>query len=76
MRVTVKLEPDVRAAVDELRRDHGLGVSEALNLLVRRGLARRSRTEPVDEITGFELGLNVDITCTARVLASLDETRW
>jgi hypothetical protein len=76
MRLTVTLDPDVRAAVDELRRDQGLGVSEALNLLARRGLARRSGTEPVGEIAGLELGPNIDITCTARVLESLDEARW
>ena len=39
MRTTVRLDDDVARAVDELRRTQGLGTSEAINLLARRGLA-------------------------------------
>lgn len=38
MRTTVTLEPDVAAAVARLRREQGIGVSEALNRLARAGL--------------------------------------
>ena len=41
MRTTVTLAPDVAAAVQELRRRGGGGVSEVVNELVRRGLAGR-----------------------------------
>ena len=39
MRTTVTLADDVAAAVEKLRRERGSGVSEAVNELVRRGLA-------------------------------------
>lgn len=39
MRTTITLADDVVAAVDELRRREGRGISEVVNDLVRRGLA-------------------------------------
>lgn len=39
MRTTVTLDDDVARALEQLRRERGLGVSAALNELVRRGLA-------------------------------------
>lgn len=39
MRTTVTLDDDVVRAVEELRREQGLGTSAALNALARRGLA-------------------------------------
>lgn len=39
MRTTLTLDEDVTRAVEELRREQGLGVSAAVNALVRRGLA-------------------------------------
>lgn len=38
MRTTVTLTPDVAAAVERLRRERGVGVSDAVNDLVRAGL--------------------------------------
>ncbi len=46
MRTTVTLAPDVAAAVQELRRRRGGGISEVVNELVRRGLADRERGGP------------------------------
>ena len=40
MRTTVTLADDVATAVEQLRRERGTGVSDAVNELVRRGLAR------------------------------------
>jgi hypothetical protein len=45
MRTTVTLDDDVRKALEDLRRERGLATSEALNLLVRRGLAVSERGE-------------------------------
>jgi hypothetical protein len=39
MRTTVTLDEDVARAVEELRRERGLGVSAALNALARQGLS-------------------------------------
>lgn len=49
MRTTVRLDEDVARAVEALRRERGLGTSEALNELARRGLAMRED----DERTAF-----------------------
>lgn len=38
MRTTVTFDPDTSAAIEQVRREHGLGVSAAVNELVRRGL--------------------------------------
>ncbi|MCP9485989.1 MAG: ribbon-helix-helix protein, CopG family [Gaiellaceae bacterium MAG52_C11] len=38
MRTTVTLEKDVAAALDNVRRERGLGLSEAVNDLIRKGL--------------------------------------
>lgn len=40
MRTTISLDDDVAHAIEALRREQGLGVSAALNLLARRGLAQ------------------------------------
>lgn len=45
MRTTVKLDDDVARAVEDLRREEGLGVSAALNKLARRGLAEQSEKD-------------------------------
>lgn len=39
MRTTVTLDPDVAAAIAHLQAAHHVGVSKAVNDLVRRGLA-------------------------------------
>ena len=39
VRTTVTLDEDVARAIEQLRRERGLGSSAALNLLARRGLA-------------------------------------
>lgn len=39
MRTTVTLDDDVATAVERLRRERGIGLSSALNTLVRKGLA-------------------------------------
>lgn len=45
MRTTVSLDANVARAVDELRKD-GMGTSEAINALARRGLTRGDPPRP------------------------------
>ncbi|MFN2592973.1 MAG: ribbon-helix-helix protein, CopG family, partial [Candidatus Dormibacteria bacterium] len=42
MRTTISLDKDVTAAIEELRRRRSLGLSEAVNELVRAGLAAKA----------------------------------
>lgn len=46
MRTTVSLDKDVAAAVARLRREEGVGVSEAVNRIARAGLAVRGDRKP------------------------------
>ncbi len=39
MRTTLTLDPDVARALDRLRKERGLGLKEAVNEVLRRGLA-------------------------------------
>lgn len=45
------LDGDVAAAVALLQRERGVGVSEAVNELVRRGLLTRERTAPFRQVS-------------------------
>jgi hypothetical protein len=71
MRTTVNLDPDVAAAIDRLRRERAIGLSEAVNELIRAGLrvgrggrAFRQRTQP--------LGLAIDVANVAEALEQLE----
>jgi hypothetical protein len=73
MRTTVVLDSDVAAEVDRLRRE-GLGVSEALNLLARRGMADQRTAKAVKyQHRTSKVGLKVDVTNVADVLDLLDD---
>jgi Arc/MetJ family transcription regulator len=74
MRTTINLDPDVTAALETLRRERGLGISEAVNELARRGLAAsRTRTSTAFVQRTQALGLRTNIDNTAEVLELLDD---
>jgi hypothetical protein len=73
VRTTVNLDDDVSAAVERLRRDQGLGLSEAVNELVRRGLAASPAPAPYVQRTA-SLGMRIDVANIGEVLELLDET--
>jgi hypothetical protein len=73
MRTTVNLDEDVAAAVERLRREKGLGLSEAVNQLTRSGLAAVPQEyHYVHRI--YPMGLRIDVSHTGEVLDLLD--RW
>jgi hypothetical protein len=71
MRTTVNLTPDIEAEVARLRREQGLGTSEAVVLLARRGLARSAERRPFRQRTA-PLGARLDVSNVAEVLDLLD----
>ncbi|BBZ10309.1 CopG family transcriptional regulator [Mycobacterium branderi] len=76
MRTTVVLDDDVAAEIERLRRS-GIGLSKALNLLARRGMATASiasKTVNYQHRTA-KIGLKVDVTNVADVLDLLDDDR-
>jgi hypothetical protein len=72
MRTTVNLDDDVAAAVEELRREQGVGLSQAVNELARAGLGRRAQRRPAVTFTPRALGIKTDISNVAEVLELLD----
>jgi Ribbon-helix-helix protein, copG family len=71
VRTTVTLDADVAAAVERLRREQGIGLSEAINALIRAGLAvpaqrRRFRQRSAD------LGLRMDVSNIGEALDLLE----
>ena len=71
MRTTVTLDPDVEAAVERVRRERGLGLSEAINQLVRAGLTTRTKP-PRFRQRRVKLGLRIDVTNVAEAMEQLD----
>ena len=72
MRTTLTLQEDVAAAVDRLRRSEGIGVSEAVNRLVREGLAKPQVTASYEH-DSYDMRQKLDVTNVGDVIGLLDE---
>ena len=72
MRTTISLDDDVAAAVEKMRRENGIGISEAVNSLIRAGLSTPPRRSMYEHRTS-DLGFRVDISNIGEVLELLDE---
>lgn len=71
MRTTVSLDEDVAAAVQALRSERNLGLSAAVNELIRAGLAvPRRRTRFVQR--SFPMGGRIDVSNVADALETLE----
>lgn len=73
MRTTITIADDVYAEMERLLREEGLGPSEAINTLARRGMARPGRVDYVYTPVSFDMGYRVDITNVGEVLDLLDQ---
>lgn len=71
MRTTIEFDDDVARAVEELRATRGVGVSEAVNDLVRRGLLSEPPERPFVPVHR-ELGLTIDVSNVADALDLLE----
>ncbi len=71
MRTTVVLDEDIAAAIRRLRRERGVGLSEALNQLARAGLTVRRPRERFRQ-RSVPLNLKVDVTNISEALELLD----
>jgi Ribbon-helix-helix protein, copG family len=72
MRTTVSLADDVAAAVERLRRERSIGVSEAVNELVRAGLARQHDAQAPFRQKAHDLGRGIGFDNIADTLETLD----
>jgi Ribbon-helix-helix protein, copG family len=71
MRTTVTLADDVAASIERLRRERGIGLSEAVNDLVRAGLTAR-RTSSEFHQAAHDLGRGIDVSNVGEALETLD----
>ncbi len=70
MRTTIELDDDTSRAVARLRQE-GRGVSEAVNELIRRGLAATPTSRPFVPKTS-DLGVRIDVSDVAAALETLE----
>jgi hypothetical protein len=75
MRTTVTLDDDVAAAVQRLRDERHIGLSEAINDLARAGLAAAPQRRRAFKQRTADLGLRVDVSNVAEALERLDGVR-
>jgi hypothetical protein len=71
MRTTVEFDDDAARAVAQLRTERGLGVSEAVNELIRRALLPREPVAPFRQPTRA-VGLKIDVSNVAEALDLLE----
>lgn len=71
MRTTVRLDDDVLSAASKLQRERHIGLSEAINTLVRAGLTRTTMPRPFTQ-RSVDLGLRIDVSNIADALEQLD----
>ena len=71
VRTTVEFDADTARAVEALRRDRGMGASEAVNELIRRGMHPRPPVDPFRQRV-HRLGLRIDVSNVAEALELLE----
>ena len=73
MRTTLTLADDVAAAVERLRRERAIGMSDAVNELIRAGLASQNQaTRAPFRQKSYDLGVYINIDNVAEALETLD----
>lgn len=71
MRTTIRLDEDVAAAIEWLRRERAIGLSEAVNELIRAGLRQKPGRSRFRQRTS-SLGLRIDVSNVAEALEQLE----
>jgi len=71
VRTTVEFDADTASAIDQLRRERGIGTSEAVNELIRRGLLPRLERSSFRQRTR-SLGIKIDVSNVAGALDDLE----
>jgi predicted transcriptional regulator len=72
MRTTIALSDDVAAAVERLRRERSIGLSEAVNDLVRAGLIEQNTPRTPFRQKSHDLGRGIDFSNVAEAIETLD----
>lgn len=73
MRTTIRVDSDVLAAAERLRRERGIGLGEAVNELARAGIHRPTVPPRPFRQRTRALGARVDLSRNSEVRDLLDE---
>ena len=71
MRTTVQLDDDTAAAIERIRKESGLGLSEAVNALIRKGLRTPAKRRTFVQRTAA-VALRIDVANVAEALELLE----
>ncbi|RRD05987.1 CopG family transcriptional regulator [Arachnia propionica] len=72
MRTTITLPADIHAEIKRLRREDGIGVSEAVAILIRRGMMLHQQVPSVPLPEPRPIGIRLDVVNVAEALEVLD----
>ncbi len=75
MRTTVRLDDDVAAAAQKLRRERHISMSEAVNELARAGTRHQPKRRPFRQQT-YAMGLRIDVSNIAEAIEELEGPDW
>lgn len=75
MRTTVTFADDVAAAIDQLRRQQTLGLSDAVNELIRRGLVAQPPRKPYVQ-KSYPMGAKIDLTNIGEAIEIAEGPDW
>jgi hypothetical protein len=76
VRTTVTFDDDVAAAIRELRRSRSLGLSEAVNELIRMGLSAPPRRRKPFKQRAYPMGMQIDVTDVADAIEIAEGPFW
>jgi hypothetical protein len=71
VRAAIRFDPDVGREIERLRREEGRGVSDAVNTLIRRGMAAATPSRAFRPIVR-DLGLTIDVSNVSDALDLLE----
>ncbi len=72
MRTTVTLADDVASAVERLRRERSVGMSEVVNELIRAGLASEQKSRRRFRQKSYDLGRSIEFDNIGDALETLE----
>lgn len=71
MRTTVTLADDVAAGIEKVRRERDLGLSEAVNDLIRAGLTTKRESYVFRQVS-HDMGMKIDVSNIGDALETLE----
>ena len=71
MRTTITLADDVAAGIEQARRERGVGLSEAVNDLVRAGLMNQDARQRV-ECPTYDMGIGIDVRNIGEAIEAIE----